>query len=349
MIRNQYYYSVAGPQGPAGTSINTPNPTTIDGIVTWGDDTGTTVADSTFTLSNPFSVRESNGNNLISIDSSLITIGSNQTNAKIPNILYYGSSTGNLQLGSSNLENNTNGDNCSLGRIALSNLDTNGSSNNAFGNQSMQNANINCYQNCAYGTSSLRFATTDCTGNICIGFYTGSGLIESSNYNVYCGHFITGVDGESGKIRLGSPTYNNTCYVAGIYDNMSPTGDKHPVYCDPDGKLTTTFSSTVIPMGEIYYENPVTDTRTLSVGVATQISVPGGLFYNTQFSSPSNSQLQFTGAYTRYANLNATISCVIDSGTNQLLNFELRKNGSKIPGTGVRVKFSDNTDYQTIS
>jgi hypothetical protein len=24
-------------------------------------------------------------------------------------------------------------------------------------------------------------------------------------------------------------------------------------------------------------------------------------------------------------------------------------NGSKIPGTGVRVKFSDNTDYQTIS
>jgi hypothetical protein len=130
---------------------------------------------------------------------------------------------------------------------------------------------------------------------------------------------------------------------------MSPTGDKRSVYCDANGKLTTTFSSNMIPMGEIYYENPVTDTRTLSVGVAAQISVPGGLFYNTQFTSPGNSQLQFTGAYTRYANINAIISCVIDAGTNQLLNFELRKNGSKFPGTGVRVKFSDNTDYQTIS
>jgi hypothetical protein len=98
-------------------------------------------------------------------------------------------------------------------------------------------------------------------------------------------------------------------------------------------------------MGEIYYENPVTDTRPLSVGVAEQISVPGGLFYNTQFSSPSNSQLKFTGSYTRYAKVSATISCVIAAGTNQLLNFELRLNGTKIPGTGVKVKFTDNTDY----
>jgi hypothetical protein len=69
----------------------------------------------------------------------------------------------------------------------------------------------------------------------------------------------------------------------------------------------TTYSANVTPMAEIYYENSVTDIRTLSIGVAAQISVPGGLFYNTQFTSPSNSQLQFTGAYTRYANINAII------------------------------------------
>jgi hypothetical protein len=130
---------------------------------------------------------------------------------------------------------------------------------------------------------------------------------------------------------------------------MSPSSDPRLIYIDSDGKLITTYSSNAVPMGEIYYKNPVTDTRTLLVGVAAQISVPGGLFYNTHFTSPSNSQLQFTGAYTRYANVIAMVSCIIDGSTNQLLNFELRKNGSKIPVTGILVKFSDNTDYQTIS
>jgi hypothetical protein len=130
---------------------------------------------------------------------------------------------------------------------------------------------------------------------------------------------------------------------------MSSTGDHRPVYCIVNGKLTTTYSANMIPMAEIYYENPTTDTRTLSIGVAAQIFVPGGLYYNTQFTSPSNSQLQFTGSYTRYAHISAVINCVLASGTNQLLIFELRLNRTKIPGIGLKVKFSDDTDYQVIN
>jgi hypothetical protein len=53
MIRNQYYYSVAGPQGPAGpagTSLNTPNTTIQNRIVTWNDTTGTSLGDSTIPI-----------------------------------------------------------------------------------------------------------------------------------------------------------------------------------------------------------------------------------------------------------------------------------------------------------
>jgi hypothetical protein len=60
MIRNQYYYSVAGPQGPAGpagTLINTPNPTTINGIATWTDATGTSLGD-------PLLLVHANNNNI---------------------------------------------------------------------------------------------------------------------------------------------------------------------------------------------------------------------------------------------------------------------------------------------
>jgi hypothetical protein len=174
------------------------------------------------------------------------------------------------------------------------------------------------------GDSSLQSLVSG-SSNIAIGFSAGS-YLQTGNNNVYISNTEV-ITSESNKIRLGNGQHNEV-FINGIYYTMSSTGDKRSVYCDANGKLTTTFSSNVIPMGEIYYKNPVTDTRTLSIGVAAQISVPGGLFYNTQFTSPSNSQLQFTGAYTRYANINATISCVIDAGTNQLLNFELRKNKS---------------------
>jgi hypothetical protein len=290
MIRNKYYFSVAGPPGPQGapgTSITTPNPTTINGIVTWADATGTSLGD--------------------------------------PSLLVYANNE-NIGLGN-NFPNVTTGQkNVSCGTLSMQNITT--AENNV----------------CA-GFASLGQLVSG-TGNTALGLQAGLNYTGNESYNILISNY--GTVGDTGVIRIGYADHSQ-CYIAGIYDNMSPTGDKRPVYIDSNGKLTTTFSTNVIPMGEIYYENPVTDTRTLSVGVAAQISVPGGLFYNTQFSSPSNSQLQFTGSYTRYATISATISCVIAAGTNQLLNFEFRKNGSKIPGTGTRVNFSDTTDYHTIT
>jgi hypothetical protein len=51
-------------QGPPGLP-NVPNPSMINNIA---DETGTILNDSAFTLTNPFSIMDSNANNLISID-----------------------------------------------------------------------------------------------------------------------------------------------------------------------------------------------------------------------------------------------------------------------------------------
>lgn len=184
----------------------------------WGDITGTTLTDSTFTLTSPFSIKDSGANNLITIDSDTIDIGSNQTNMK----------------------------------------------------------------------------------------------------------------------------------VAGIYDNMSPSGDHRPVYVDSDGQLHTTFSSYVIPMGEIYTEYSVTYGILLTLNTPAQFSMPTGFNSNTNFNSSSWGQIEFTGTYARYAYVNATISCVLASGTNQLLIFELRVNGVKYPAASVKILFNDATQYQTV-
>jgi hypothetical protein len=43
------------------------------------------------------------------------------------------------------------------------------------------------------------------------------------------------------------------------------------------------------------------------------------------------------------------LSAALASGTNQLLNFELRGNGVKYSVASVKVLFTDNTQYQTVT
>jgi hypothetical protein len=346
MIRNKAYFSVIGPQGPPGPGVVTPGSSIDSALVLWNGTNASTVKSSTVIVDEPSSgalTLTSDGNDVLQINSALLKIGSSQINVDISNIGYFRFSTGNTGFGS-NFSNLTTADTCSLfGNRAGLNI-TSGSGNTGCGMQSLEAATtaVNC---CALGYSAARRLVSSIE-TICIGIYSGFNYLSNESYNVCISS--AGKTEDTGQIRIGSNVHTG-CYIAGIYSS-SHTNDHQPVYIDSNGKLHSLTSSSInTPMGEIYYENPITDTRTLSVGVAAQISVPNGTFYNTQFTSPTNGQLKFTGSYTRYAHVTATISCVIAAGTNQLLVFELRLNGSKIAGTGIQVKFADNTDYQIIT
>jgi hypothetical protein len=170
-------------------------------------------------------------------------------------------------------------------------------------------------------------------------------ITQQITNNILIGHNNNGTSGESNVIKTGTNQTSN--YIARIY-NMSPVRDVRPVFIDSNGKLTTTFSTNVIPMGELFYENLVTDIQTLILNTVAQFAMLTGLYYNTKFSSLSNAELKNTSSYSRYVHINASISCILAAGTNQLLNFELRKNGTKISVSAVKALFKDNTDYQTI-
>jgi hypothetical protein len=54
----------------------------------------------------------------------------------------------------------------------------------------------------------------------------------------------------------------------------------------------------------------------------------------------SNGKLKFTRLYARYAQIIVSSSCILTSGTNQLLTFGLRINGIKYPFAAVKVLFT---------
>jgi hypothetical protein len=107
--------------------------------------------------------------------------------------------------------------------------------------------------------------------NILIGKDSGYSYNNSETNILIIGDSNNGIAGESDTIKIGST--QSQFSAQSIYDNMSSTRDNRAVFIDSDSKLYTTFSGNVVLMGEIYYENPVSDTRTLLVGVATPIEV----------------------------------------------------------------------------
>jgi hypothetical protein len=119
--------------------------------------------------------------------------------------------------------------------------------------------------------------------------------------------------------------------IAGIYDNMSSTKDHYPVYIDSDSILHTTSSANIVLIGEIYTEYSVTYGISLTLNTLALFSILIGFNANTHFNFSSWGQMEYIGMYTRFAFVSATISCVLNNGTNQLLTFELRVNGIKYP------------------
>ena len=77
--------------------------------------------------------------------------------------------------------------------------------------------------------------------NICIGDSAGLSLSNTANFNIDIGHI--GVAGDSGKIRIGTPSVQTDTYITGIYNRTFDSATNAQVYVDATGKLYTSTSS----------------------------------------------------------------------------------------------------------
>jgi hypothetical protein len=140
----------------------------------------------------------------------------------------------NTATGVNALLSNTNGSsNTANGANALKN--NTGISNTATGVNALL-SNTTGMANTAIGVSALTFNTTG-GSNIALGQSAGINLTTGSN-NIEIGN--PGAAGDSGKIRLGTVTHQNT-FIAGIYGVTVAKGVG--VVVDPNGQLGTKGSS----------------------------------------------------------------------------------------------------------
>lgn len=112
--------------------------------------------------------------------------------------------------------------------------------------------------------------------------------------------------------------------------------------------------SHVMPIGELAYEDYVTGTtiNVLSAGtkylintldtLATNSSMMSGLPY---FTNPLSGRLQYVGMKTQLFHTAISISAVATGGSGKLWEFELRKNGIKIPFSGFREESRGGSEF----
>jgi uncharacterized coiled-coil protein SlyX len=157
----------------------------------------------------------------------------------------------NTANGQSALLSNTTGFNNTATGVNALLSNTTGSSNTANGVNALKNntgigntatgvnallSNTTGMANTAIGLSALTFNTTG-GSNIALGQSAGINLTTGSN-NIEIGN--PGVAGDSGKIRIGTVTHQNT-FIAGIYGVTVAKGVG--VVVDPNGQLGTKGSS----------------------------------------------------------------------------------------------------------
>jgi hypothetical protein len=153
------------------------------------------------------------------------TSGTNNTAVGWSALASNATSNGNTATGSHALINSTGNTNTANGALALEG-NTTGSNNTAFGASALV-ANNTGDSNTAVGDSALENNTTG-SGNVAVGSFAGFNATTGDS-NVYIGT-VGGVAGES-----------NTCYIASIFNQPSPTGVQ--VFVNNNNKLGTATSS----------------------------------------------------------------------------------------------------------
>jgi hypothetical protein len=135
---------------------------------------------------------------------------------------------GALYLNSTGYQNTASG-----GAALYSN--TEGRENTASGMNALY-SNTTGHYNTASGSGALYWNTG--SNNTAIGYNAGANA-TSGNTNIYIGYNVTGIDGDSYVIRIGSG--QTETYIAGI--NGASIGTGSAVYVDSNGQLGTVTSS----------------------------------------------------------------------------------------------------------
>ena len=141
----------------------------------------------------------------------------------------------NTANGAQTLQFNTNGFNNTASGVNALQSNTTGNANTANGVSALR-SNTTGGANTANGASALAFNTTG-GSNIALGQSAGINLTTGSN-NIEIGN--PGVAGDSGKIRIGTVTHQNT-FIAGIYGVTVAKGIG--VVVDSAGQLGTKGST----------------------------------------------------------------------------------------------------------
>ncbi len=113
---------------------------------------------------------------------------------------------------------------------------TQGNNNVASGINALLSNKVGA-RNVAFGNNALLRSTG--SGNIALGYGAGQDLTTGSD-NIYIAN--RGIDGESGKIRIGTAASQNATFIAGI-SGKPVAANAQQVLVNPNGKLGTAPAS----------------------------------------------------------------------------------------------------------
>ena len=209
------------------------------GIQFTGDDSSTITASISF-LNLPLT--DTSGNGVIYLDGT-------------PNpYLHAAGGVSNVFLGSSSGSLSTTGTANTAVGIGTLNSITDFGGNTAIGADAL-NALTGGYNNTALGLGTLDSLDSGFC-NVAVGYNAGNALGSNESYNIYLGYQQSGVANESNTMRLGSPNYIETTYIAGVTGSFS---NGSTVLCDDNGVFGTVSSSLrykydVVPMPNKHHE-----------------------------------------------------------------------------------------------
>lgn len=157
--------------------------------------------------------------------------------------------------GSTGATGNTGGNNTAFGAGALGIITTAGASNTCIG-QAAGAAMTSGTNNVVIGFETDGSITG--TGNIIIGSQSGTGYTGGENENIIIGYNSSGITGESGVTRIGTPSVTTAVYINGIYEGTSSIADQVVVSNSGDkivsivagttGQVLTSAGSGAIPV-----------------------------------------------------------------------------------------------------
>jgi hypothetical protein len=105
-------------------------------------------------------------------------------------------------------------------------------------------------------------------------------------------------------------------------------------------------------IGEVFFEaSPTEFTVPLTINVRAELNPAVTLTTSApaMFDSPSAGRLRYIGTTTTVFHVAFSISCRLNSGTNDTFLFEISKNGVAVTGGGFKDRLTSSTEYNGLA